>query len=309
LAIGILNHFIDSSNFNIFEYEILNQNYNRLLYGQFGKIKTNFELEFKTTKGSKIINKGFQFEMDLVLENKNEIIIFEAKQDKKAKKFTFRNFWHDQGDFVKTYLLLAAGIFSMQAPDVSAMADASENVSQKKIYKTTVPKKMRDEKTSLIGKVLSHESAQVYPRRTGIVEDILVDIGDVVKKGQVLAYLLPEGVENQSGLEIQSKRNVMQKAWDDYGNTKAMSSAEIELLEKKFEQKKVALDRLKKNNYKNGNTQNLRLENEMFEVEYATLRLLETKYKENLVVCYFNHKLRPEADDEEKWIEKLGKEK
>jgi tRNA(Ile)-lysidine synthase TilS/MesJ len=32
---------------------------------------------------------------------------------------------------------------------------------------------------------------------------------------------------------------------------------------------------------------------------------LETKYKNNLVVCYFNHKLRKEADEEEKWIEEL----
>ncbi|MFK7780504.1 MAG: tRNA lysidine(34) synthetase TilS [Candidatus Gracilibacteria bacterium] len=36
-------------------------------------------------------------------------------------------------------------------------------------------------------------------------------------------------------------------------------------------------------------------------------KILETKYKDNLVVCYFNHKLRPEADEEEIWIEKLGK--
>jgi len=43
-------------------------------------------MEFKTTKGSRPINKGFQFEMDLVLENRDEIIIFEAKQGKKARE-------------------------------------------------------------------------------------------------------------------------------------------------------------------------------------------------------------------------------
>lgn len=74
LSIGILNHFIDE-----------NLSYRRLLHGQFGKIKTNFELEFKTSHGNKEINKGFQFEIDLVLENKDEIIIFEAKQDSKPK--------------------------------------------------------------------------------------------------------------------------------------------------------------------------------------------------------------------------------
>lgn len=40
---------------------------------------------------------------------------------------------------------------------------------------------------------------------------------------------------------------------------------------------------------------------------YLLYHILETSYKDNLVVCYFNHKLRPEADEEEKFIEELGK--
>lgn len=40
---------------------------------------------------------------------------------------------------------------------------------------------------------------------------------------------------------------------------------------------------------------------------YLLYQILETSYKDNLVVCYFNHKLRPEADEEEKFIEELGK--
>ncbi len=40
---------------------------------------------------------------------------------------------------------------------------------------------------------------------------------------------------------------------------------------------------------------------------FLLYKILETKYKKNLVVCYFNHKLRKEADDEEKWIEDLWK--
>jgi len=74
LSIGIINHFIDSD-----------LNYRRLQYGQFGKIKTNFTLEFITSHGTKEINKGFQFEIDFVLENKDEIIIFEAKQGSKPR--------------------------------------------------------------------------------------------------------------------------------------------------------------------------------------------------------------------------------
>ena len=40
---------------------------------------------------------------------------------------------------------------------------------------------------------------------------------------------------------------------------------------------------------------------------YLLYKILETSYSKNLVVCYFNHKLRPEADEEEKWIEELWK--
>lgn len=40
---------------------------------------------------------------------------------------------------------------------------------------------------------------------------------------------------------------------------------------------------------------------------YLLYKILDTDYKDNLVVCYFNHKLRWEADLEEKWIENLWK--
>jgi len=38
---------------------------------------------------------------------------------------------------------------------------------------------------------------------------------------------------------------------------------------------------------------------------FLLYKILKTKYKNNLVVCYFNHKLRVEADKEEKWLEDL----
>lgn len=40
---------------------------------------------------------------------------------------------------------------------------------------------------------------------------------------------------------------------------------------------------------------------------FLLYKILETKYKDNLIVCYFNHKLRNESDEEEKWIEDLWK--
>ena len=86
LALGIINHFIGKSNLKILNKEIHNKKGIRLLYGQFGKIKTSFDLIFKTTKSCKIINSGFQFEIDLVLENEDEIFIFEAKSSNQFTK-------------------------------------------------------------------------------------------------------------------------------------------------------------------------------------------------------------------------------
>ncbi len=84
VALGYINHFVDDIGLVVFKREIQTKKYRRLLYGQFGKIKITKPLHFQTTKGNKIIHPGFQFEIDLVLENENEIIIFEAKTGSKS---------------------------------------------------------------------------------------------------------------------------------------------------------------------------------------------------------------------------------
>jgi len=86
MAKGILNHFVNKKDLKVLEKKIYNKNTSRLLYGQFGKIKTTFDLIFKTTKNCKLINRGFQFEMDLVLESEDEIFIFEAKSTNQYTK-------------------------------------------------------------------------------------------------------------------------------------------------------------------------------------------------------------------------------
>ncbi|MDD3793944.1 MAG: tRNA lysidine(34) synthetase TilS [Candidatus Gracilibacteria bacterium] len=40
---------------------------------------------------------------------------------------------------------------------------------------------------------------------------------------------------------------------------------------------------------------------------FILYEILKTRYAKNLVACYFNHKLRKEADDEERFLEELGK--
>lgn len=153
----------------------------------------------------------------------------------------------------------------------------------KKEYITVYPKKINDDKKLLIGKVLSNESASIYPRRDGIVADILVDIGDIVKKGQVLAYLLSDGVEDESALEIQIQRNMMLQSEDNYKNTEIVSQEHIKNLEKKLNEEKVMIERLKADNYKGDiNDDNLRLQKEQLALEYQELNLLEVEYSKML---------------------------
>lgn len=40
---------------------------------------------------------------------------------------------------------------------------------------------------------------------------------------------------------------------------------------------------------------------------FLLYKILKTKYRDNLVVCYFNHKTRPETEKEEEFIERLWK--
>jgi tRNA(Ile)-lysidine synthase len=40
---------------------------------------------------------------------------------------------------------------------------------------------------------------------------------------------------------------------------------------------------------------------------YLLYKILKTSFKKNLIVCYFNHKTRPETEDEEKFLENFCK--
>ena len=42
---------------------------------------------------------------------------------------------------------------------------------------------------------------------------------------------------------------------------------------------------------------------------FLVYKILETKFAKNLVICYFNHNLREEALEEERFLEDLAKEK
>jgi|GEM_PF-2006489 len=106
MAIGVINHFLERDNLKVLNKEIHSHNNSRLLYGQFGKVKTTFDMIFKTTKNCKLIKSGFQFEMDLVLESKDEIYIFEAKSsDKYTNTFSLLQLYYPLVylQFITTY--------------------------------------------------------------------------------------------------------------------------------------------------------------------------------------------------------------
>jgi hypothetical protein len=86
LSLGYINHFLSQERLHVLRRTVHNPSGDRLLYGQFGKIKTTRPLLFETSQGSRTIREGFQFEIDLVLENRDEIIIFEAKTGSKPTK-------------------------------------------------------------------------------------------------------------------------------------------------------------------------------------------------------------------------------
>ena len=62
------------------------------------------------------------------------------------------------------------------------------------------------------GKVKSNQFAIISPRRTGIIQDLLVDIGDDVYKGQTIGSMLPEGVEGQGSAAISTAAAQLAKA-------------------------------------------------------------------------------------------------
>lgn len=93
----------------------------------------------------------------------------------------------------------------------------------------------------LLGSVLSHETANIYPRRDGIIEDVYVDIGDTVKKNQVVALLLPKGVEGQSAAMIAEKQARKSQAESDLSTSEQVAEETIINTRQKINEKETEL--------------------------------------------------------------------
>jgi HlyD family secretion protein len=138
------------------------------------------------------------------------------------------------------WLLIGAGVlplavilsFSVYASMSSAPSlvytGSSEEIATGTGYTTVQPILVSGSSSIiLLGSILSHETANIYPRRDGIVEDIYVDIGDTVKKNQVVALLLPKGVEGQSAALIFEKQARKQQAESDLHTAQQVSEETV----------------------------------------------------------------------------------
>ncbi|MEK7563722.1 MAG: hypothetical protein AAB544_05020, partial [Patescibacteria group bacterium] len=109
-------------------------------------------------------------------------------------------------------------------------------------YATVSPELVNSASTVvLLGTVISNEVANIYPRRDGIVEDITVDIGDIVKKGQVVALLLPKGVEGESAAAIARKKAEKSKMEAEYVSTQSVAKQSLIKVKQEIDEKREEL--------------------------------------------------------------------
>ncbi|MBU1911622.1 hypothetical protein KKG16_04385, partial [Patescibacteria group bacterium] len=146
---------------------------------------------------------------------------------------------------VSALLIVSFGTFySPDSPPniIQAGGESPASDETKEGFTTANPKLVSDSSSMIIiGTVLSHETANIYPRRDGIVEDVLVDIGDTVKKNQVVAILLPKGVEGLSSAMIAEKSAVKFQAEADYINSLGVAQESVNKAQQQIEEKKSAL--------------------------------------------------------------------
>jgi multidrug efflux pump subunit AcrA (membrane-fusion protein) len=108
---------------------------------------------------------------------------------------------------------------------------SKNNFSPKeKIWKTAEVKIAKDFASIKVpAKVKSNQFAIIAPRRVGIIQDLLVDIGDEVEKGQTIGSMLPEGVEGQSSAAIAEASARLQKARAELSRAKGVAVEAVEV--------------------------------------------------------------------------------
>lgn len=131
--------------------------------------------------------------------------------------------------YQKRYLILGLlaviVLISLTSWYFSSSSPANKSFSKKEPTWQTVEVKVAQDFASikLPAKVKSNQFAIISPRRTGIIQDLIVDIGDEVTKGQTIGSMLPEGVEGQSSAAIAQASSQLQKTRAELGQAKGVA--------------------------------------------------------------------------------------
>lgn len=84
------------------------------------------------------------------------------------------------------------------------------------------------------GQVRSNQFAIIAPRRIGIIQDLLVDVGDKVSKGQTIGSMLPEGVEGQGSAAINEASARLQRAKAELANSQGVAIDAVSVATKQW---------------------------------------------------------------------------
>lgn len=86
-----------------------------------------------------------------------------------------------------------------------------------------------------VGRVIDNSFAMIHSRREGVVRDILVDVGDTVSTGQVVAVLFPPGVEGQSSTKISRALAELKSAQESLRTADVMATESIASAQKNID--------------------------------------------------------------------------
>ncbi|MBT3835052.1 HlyD family efflux transporter periplasmic adaptor subunit [Candidatus Peribacteria bacterium] len=156
------------------------------------------------------------------------------------RKSNAKKFYIISGSTLAAVFITSTAAMSINRSDVSnAPLLGATNDSG---YRTQQVELIRDASVLIPGTVLSNETANIYSRREGIVEDIYKDIGDEVQKNEVVALLLPQGVEGQSSAKIAEKSAIKARAEADHLNAQSVALGSIGKSSQQIEEKRVELE-------------------------------------------------------------------
>lgn len=148
--------------------------------------------------------------------------------------------------FMLAIFVAIMGWFFVTGQENSSVAQKPMSVGMAREIEIVMPRLQANANTLLLlGTVYSNEAANIYARRQGIVKDVFVDIGDTVTEGQIVAILLPRGVEGESAADIQEKRAKRDLAVTRLSSADDVADEAIDQAEEEIDELKEKLDNAK----------------------------------------------------------------